>query len=108
MTRRLWRLAAGLPVTEVAIDDIPEFDEDCWFGDRNTPTCKAVADHARRIMTADLSHPVILNADGRLMDGGHRIARAWIEGRKTVQAVRFPVTPEPDEIRPEVLASPPD
>jgi hypothetical protein len=101
LTERLWALAEGLPVTDVAIADIPEFDEDCWFVERHLPTVRKVAEHARRIFAADLSHPVILNADGRLMDGGHRICKAWIEGRATVAAVRFPVTPEPDEIRPE-------
>jgi hypothetical protein len=40
------------------------------------PTCRAVAEHARRINAADLSHPVILAADGSLMDGGHRIKRS--------------------------------
>lgn len=39
---------------------------------------------------------MILGADGRVMDGMHRIARALLEGRTTVPAVRFPVHPEPD------------
>jgi hypothetical protein len=33
------------------------------------------------------------------MDGGHRIARAWIEGRTEIDAVRFEVDPEPEFIR---------
>lgn len=94
-TERLWSLAQDLAVTEVAIDDIDEFDQDCWFHGR-APTCREVADHARRIQSADLSYPVILNAAGRLMDGGHRIAKAWIAGRATIQAVRFDTDPEPD------------
>ncbi|MEJ7832968.1 MAG: hypothetical protein WKF79_08650 [Nocardioides sp.] len=36
------------------------------------------------------------STDGRLMDGGHRIARAWLEGLAWVDAVRFEVDPEPD------------
>jgi hypothetical protein len=96
-TARLWELAAGLPVERVAIADIAEFDEDCWFRGR-APTCRAVADHARRILAADLSYPVILAADGGLMDGGHRIARAWLEGRDHVDAVRFVTDPEPDYV----------
>lgn len=57
-----------------------------------------MAEHARRIFDADLAYPVILCAEGRLMDGGHRLAKAWMEGREEIAAVRFPVTPEPDEI----------
>jgi hypothetical protein len=30
---RLWALAEALPPFEVSIDDIAEFDMDCWFGD---------------------------------------------------------------------------
>jgi hypothetical protein len=34
------------------------------------------------------------------MDGGHRIAKAWIEGRDHIDAVRFIVDPPPYEIAP--------
>lgn len=97
-TDRLWSLAADLPVVRIKIADIPEFDADCWFGERHAPTIREVAKHARLIAQADAAYPVILCGDGRLMDGGHRLAKAWIAGRKDIEAVRFPVTPEPDEI----------
>lgn len=57
---------------------------------------------ARRIQEADLAHPVILGSDGQLMDGGHRIAKAWLEGRDRVDAVRFTVDPEPDWVEADV------
>lgn len=98
LTEKLWAAAAGLPVVQVAIGDIPEFDQDCWFRGQ-APTLRDVAGHTRRIMAADLSYPIIFSADGALMDGGHRIARAWIEGRTTINAVRFAVDPEPEEVR---------
>jgi hypothetical protein len=100
-TERLWAAAEGLPAVEVPIDDIAELDQDCWF-DGTAPTCREVAEHARRIQQADLAHPVILAADGHLMDGGHRIAKAWLQGRQTVTAVRFEADPEPDWIDPAV------
>ncbi|MCA6305535.1 MAG: hypothetical protein IM628_12080, partial [Phenylobacterium sp.] len=31
LTEKLWAAAAGLPVFRIAIADIPEFDQDCWF-----------------------------------------------------------------------------
>ena len=94
-TTSLWTASARLPVIRVPIAGIRELDEDCWF-DGRAPTCREVAEHARRIAQADLRHPVILAADGRLMDGGHRIAKAWLEGRQEVDAVRFEADPEPD------------
>jgi len=94
-TENLWTAAEGLPVHRVPLAEIVELDEDCWFGGR-APTCREVAEHARRIANADLGYPVILASDGRLMDGGHRIARAWLDGLGEVDAVRFEVDPEPD------------
>ncbi|MFB9315669.1 hypothetical protein [Nocardioides plantarum] len=101
-TETLWVEAAGLPVTSVPIADIAEFDQNCWFG-ATPPTCREVAEHARRIEVADLSYPVILNVDGGLMDGGHRIARAWLDGLTEVDAVRFEVLPAPSWTMPEVV-----
>ena len=63
---RLWLLAEDLPRFEVPIDDIVEFDMDCWFGDWAEPTCRAVAAHARRMVNADLQFPIILSASGEL------------------------------------------
>ena len=97
LTERLWELAAGLPVESVPIDTIKEFDEDCWFGGAPV-TCRMVAQHADRIQKADLRYPVILSADGRLMDGGQRVAKAWLSGTTTIDAVRFSADPEPDYI----------
>ena len=45
-------------------------------------------------------HPVILSADGGLMDGGHRIAKAYLLGQPTVPARRFVIDPDPDWIVP--------
>jgi hypothetical protein len=98
LTEKLWRGAEGLPITRVALSAIPEFEQDCWFGQGRIPTCRAVAEHARRIEEADLAYPIILSADGRLMDGGHRVAKAWLRGDTDIAAVRFVVDPEPERI----------
>jgi hypothetical protein len=100
-TERLWQLVQDLPVRAIALSAIPEFDQDCWFRPHTPPTCRAVAQHARRIWDADLTYPIILSADGKLMDGGHRIAKAWLLGLATIEAVQFVVDPEPDYVLPE-------
>ena len=99
-TDRLWALAADLPTIPVRLDDIPEVDQDCWFPPRHAPSIREVAGHVKRIIEADLAYPVILCAEGRLMDGGHRVAKALIDGANEIGAVRFRVTPEPDEVLP--------
>jgi hypothetical protein len=97
-TKRLWEYAAGLPVQTIAIADIPEFDQDGWFGASHPPTCRAVAEHAKRIQNADFKYPIILSAAGGLMDGGHRIAKAWLNGLVEISAVRFASDPKPDYV----------
>jgi hypothetical protein len=97
-TERLWALARDLPVRMVPIAGIAEFDQDCWFGPNTPPTVRAVAEHARRIMDADLQYPIILSAGGGLMDGGHRLCKAWLQGETHVAAVRFEVDPIPDYV----------
>lgn len=97
-SERLWRCAEALSVKQVAIDSIAEFDQDCWFGADVRPTCRDVAKHAQRISEADLSYPIILASDGHLMDGGHRLAKAWLLGHTLIATVQFDIDPEPDWI----------
>jgi hypothetical protein len=94
---RLWSLASNLVPFEIEIDSIKEFDRNCWFDSRE-PTLREVAKHVGRIQAAELGYPIILNDDGSLMDGGHRICKAYLEGKKKVLAVQFETMPEPDEV----------
>jgi hypothetical protein len=96
---RLVRLSAHFEVKDVSLDSIRELDEPFWFlENEELPTVRAVAGHARLINETDLRHPIILAADGRVMDGMHRVAKALIEGRDVIRAVQFEVDPEPDYI----------
>ena len=45
---------------------------------------------------ADLSFPIILTANGRVMDGMNRVARAILDGNSTISAFRFDIDPDPD------------
>jgi hypothetical protein len=103
---RLIELSSALPVRDVALDSIDEIDSVYWFDDQvDRPTVRRVVDHVRLIEDVDLSHPIILGVDGRVMDGMHRIAKALLEGRSTISAVRFATHPDPDyrNCRPEDL-----
>jgi hypothetical protein len=95
---RLNRLAHALPVKTILLASIVEFDEVYWFDDQYRPTCRAVVSHVQRIQAADLSVPIILSADGHIMDGMHRVAKAWLLGHTEIQARQFLRDPEPDQI----------
>lgn len=95
---RLIRLTPDLPVSEVPLESIGEVDTVYWFaaGEDDLPTVRSIVGHVRLIQAVDPSYPIILGSDGRVMDGMHRIARALLEGRTTIAAVRFSTDPEPD------------
>lgn len=104
---RLIALTAGLASQPVPLAAIRELDEPFWFGGGSeAATCRAVADHARLIAETDLRYPIILGADGRVMDGMHRVAKAYLEGREHIAAVRLPVDPAPDFVGVDEAALP--
>lgn len=88
--------SSDLPVREVALESISDVDTDFWFKFGPTPTVRRIIDHVRFIQEVDLSYPIILGSDGRVMDGMHRIARAMLDGHSTIKAVQFVNEPEPD------------
>ena len=102
---RLIDLAADLPIEEVALSAFDEVDTDYWFGHGYRPTVRAVVEHVRLVNHADLSYPIILDPDGRVMDGMHRVARALLEGRSTITAKRLTTMPAPDrsDVQPDDL-----
>ena len=96
---RLIDLSRDFPRTRVAVDSIREIDEVYWFDDEDElPTCRKVIAHLRLIDEADLSHPIILAADGRVMDGMHRVAKALLQEKAEIDAVRFECNPKPDHV----------
>jgi hypothetical protein len=96
-TERLWELSKDFTPFWISLGEIAELDSDCWFGSTE-PTLREVAKHADRIAKADLSYPIILNDDGSLMDGGHRVCKALTNGQTSILAVKFSEMPTPDEV----------
>ena len=77
--RRLIRIASGLPVRQIAVASIEELNEDHWYSHGATkPSCKSVVEHCSLILSADLSFPIILDSRGRVMDGMHRVCKAFM------------------------------
>jgi hypothetical protein len=106
---RLIQLSRDLAVEEVPLDSIEELDTPYWaLPGALHPTVRELVTHMRLVRDVDPSYPVILGSDGRVMDGMHRIARAVLEDRRTIRAVRFPALPEPDHrnVHPDDLPYP--
>ena len=94
---RLVELSQYFAVIEVPLTEIKELNEAYWFP-KTPPTTQQIIEHIQLVQEADLSYPIILCAEGRVMDGMHRIAKASLQGQLSIQAVKFAVTPSPDFI----------
>lgn len=102
---RLVALVESEPVEELSLAHIAELDSAYWFDHGYAPTVRNVVEHCRLIHEVDLRFPIVVDPDGRVMDGMHRVARALLEGRTSIAAKRLPRLPEPDfsNCRPEDL-----
>jgi hypothetical protein len=102
---RLITLSNGLPRQWLRIADLGELDRP-WSGDADAQTWRSLIDHIRLIEQADLSFPIILAANGEVMDGRHRIAKAALANRDTIECVQFEEDPPPDHVgkQPEELS----
>lgn len=87
------------PVTKLKVDEyIHVLDYPGWGNPANNISYSALdvikhpkkyqADY-KRIMKADLSYPIILSFDGFIVDGVHRISKAYLEERKEINAYVF-------------------
>lgn len=50
--------------------------------------------HLKRVNDTNLNYPVILDDEGVICDGWHRVAKAYLEGRPTVKAIRLLEMPD--------------
>ncbi|NOI29248.1 hypothetical protein [Vibrio coralliilyticus] len=96
---RLIEITKKLPIIDVPISDISELDEEFWYELGGAkPTCRSVLEHAALINYVDLSYPIILCHQGRIMDGMHRVCKALLMGQNSIRAVQLPEYVEPDYI----------
>lgn len=96
----------GLKVINVQISDLNEFEQNYWYQNKNDEiTCKSITDHFKLVLNCSLDYPIILAANGSIMDGMHRVCKAYLNNQKLIKAVKFNITPEPDfiDILPEEL-----
>lgn len=84
-------------VKEIPLSDIKELEEAYWYPD-TYPTTQDILEHMQLIQQADLTYPIILCSQGRLMDGMHRVGKAKILGKDTISAVQFEIDPQADFI----------
>lgn len=90
---RLFELARNLQVMDIPLDHLG-----LWYKYDNL-TLREMVMHIKAVNDADLDKPIILDEDGDLMDGRHRLMKAMLLGNATIKAVRFDENPEPCKIK---------
>jgi len=92
---RLAQLSIGFEVMEIPLAHME------MYSTYEKMTLRQMCGHITSVNNADMSKPIILDEDGCIMDGRHRLMRAIINGDDTIKAVRFAVNPTPCEVREE-------
>ncbi|MCH9653378.1 MAG: chromosome partitioning protein ParB [Planctomycetes bacterium] len=95
---RIWEATKDLPVINVEIESLKHLDAVCWFDDGFKATLRNVVEHFVRMESADIDYPIILDPNGQIFDGAHRVAKAMANGQSTIKAVLMNEVPPPDEI----------
>jgi hypothetical protein len=87
--RTIWAAAEGKPVVTVAIENLNILDAVVRFGGPKNvePTIRTVVERAHDVFSADLGYPIIMTRSGDVLDGAHRIAKAYLQGERTISAV---------------------
>ena len=84
----LWKISEGKDVMEIPIQQLfNNLDQRSWFYDTNPPSVIEMLSHCRRIVQANLEYPIIIDKYGIVIDGLHRLAKAYIEDKKSIKAV---------------------
>ena len=98
---RLLRLHANVPTQAVALSQIAEIQQAYWFPNTH-PSTADIVEHMRLVEAADLAYPILMDAEGKLMDGMHRVAKALLAGHTHIHAQQLSHTPAPDFINVDV------
>lgn len=91
---RLFELSRDLPVMEIPLNHL-----NVYYKYENL-TLRDMVMHMHAVNNADLDMPIILDEDGELMDGRHRLMKAMLLGSETIKAVRFEENPPPCVVEP--------
>ena len=91
---RLFELARELPVMNISLDHLNIYHK------YEDITLRDMVMHMKAVNEANLDYPIILDEDGDMMDGRHRLMKALLTGAKTIKAVRFEKNPSPCKVDP--------
>lgn len=82
--------------------EYPVLDMPLWCIDLSTDAfeCGSLKDfifQCKRVNDTSLDYPIILDENGVVADGYHRLCKAILEGKETIKAIRLLEMPAPDK-----------
>lgn len=86
---RLIELARELPVMDVPLNHLYVYNT------YEKLTLREMVMHMNAVNSADMSYPIMLDEDGEILDGRHRLMKAMLTGAETIKVVRFDENPSP-------------
>jgi len=89
---RLCELSKGLTLLTIPLDHL------CVSYLYENLRLRDMVSHMKAVNEADLNYPIILDEDGDIMDGRHRVMKAMLQGHETILAVRFDKNPRPCQV----------
>ena len=89
---RLIMLSGDFEVMEIPLDHLN------IYHNYDNATLRQMATYIRAVNDADLDYPIILDEDGEIMDGRHRIVKCLVNGIDRIKAVRFNENPAPCKV----------
>ena len=95
---KLIEFSKDFEIIQIPLEEIQELKENYWFDFGELPSCENISRHAKQIYEADLSYPIILCPEGRVMDGMHRVCKAFLTEQKNISAVKFTKLHDPDHV----------
>ena len=84
---RLFELVRELPVMDVPLEHLN------MYNTYEKLTLREMVMHMKAVLDADLDKPIILDEDGEIMDGRHRLMKAMLHNVPTIKVVRFDANP---------------
>lgn len=88
----MFELSRGLPVMDVPLNHLGVYYT------YEKLTVRDMVMHMKAVQDADLDSPIILDEDGEIMDGRHRLMKAMLTGADTIKVVRFDENPSPCQV----------
>lgn len=93
--RHHWRVTRLIELTKnMTVETMPLRHLNIW-GTYSEMSLRELAGHIISVNNADLRYPIILDEDGEIMDGRHRVLKALVTQKENIRFVRFDKNPKP-------------